>query len=76
MTLLDIAKTKFSFRRIPYAAQIYPVLLAHEKILDVISILFRRNGITDGLPRMVHPHEVLTILHQNIHIEQALEDRP
>ncbi len=74
--IVKYCKDKFSFGHVPYTAQIYPVLFAHEKILDVMSIQFRRNGNTDDVPRVVNPHEVLTIAQPDIHIEQVLEDRP
>lgn len=71
--IVKYCKEKFSFGHVPYTAQIYPVLFAHEKILDVISIQFRRNGSAEAVPRVVGPHEVLSIANDNIHIEQVLE---
>lgn len=71
--IVKYCKEKFSFGHVPYTAQIYPVLFAHEKILDVISIQFRRNGSEEDVPRVVSPHEVLSIADDDIHIEQVLE---
>ncbi len=71
--IVKYCKEKFSFGHVPYTAQIYPVLFVHEKILDVISIQFRRNGSAADVPRVVSPHEVLSIANDNIHIEQVRE---
>lgn len=71
--IVKYCKEKFRFGHVPYTAQVYPVLFAHENILDVISIQFRRNGSAEDVPRVVSPHEVLSIANDNIHIEQVLE---
>jgi uncharacterized phage protein gp47/JayE len=72
--IVNYCKLKFSFGHVPYTAQIYPVLFAHEKILDVITIRFKRARSTEPVPRVVKPHEILSIATESIHIQQVLEE--
>jgi hypothetical protein len=69
--ILHFCKEKFSFGYVPYASQFYPVLLAQEKIVDVTELRLESNN--QNLPKVIKPHEVFSIVEEDIFVEQTIE---
>jgi len=68
-------KESFSLGDVPYPSQLYSVLFAQDKVLDVVSIQLRHNNRADAVPKSFKPYELVHIASDKIHIEQILEAR-
>lgn len=71
--IAKFCKEKFNLGDVPYPSQIFPVLFAQDKLLDVLSIQLRLNNSVDAVPKIIKPHELIRIISNNIHIEQIHE---
>lgn len=71
--IIIYCKQKFSLGDVPYPSQLYSVLFAQSKILDVLNIQLRHNGRADVVPQIIKPYELVRITSNGINIVQILE---